>query len=79
MTTIHQRYEVESCPYCHVTHRLTVEIITRRVPGANGSHVRSQIVSVCKYTAGDFLLDVDVQVPPGTVLGRLRAVTLANG
>lgn len=79
MTTTRQRYEVENCPYCNVTHRLTIEIITRRVPGAGASQIRSQVISICKYTAGDFLLDVDVRVPSGSVLGRLRAVTLANG
>lgn len=79
MTTTRQRYEVESCPYCNAPHWLTVEIVTRRAPGAGASHVRRQIVSVCHYTAGDFLLDVDVQVPTGSVLGRVRAVTFASG
>ncbi len=58
---------------------MTVEMAFR-VDGSHGaSRERAEVVSVCKYTGGNFLASLEVDVPAGRRLGRLRAVTLANG
>lgn len=79
MAILRQRYEVPDCPYCHVSHAMTVELALRHVGQGNAGRERAEVQCVCKYTAGAFLASLEVDVPAGRRLGRLRAVTFANG
>ena len=79
MTHIRQRYQVADCPYCHVPHAMTVELAVRNVGAGPAIKERAEVQSVCKYTGGGFLASLEVDIPAGGRLGRLRAVSLANG
>lgn len=70
---------MSECPFCGIAHAMTVELALR-VEGSQGAtRERKEVPSVCKYTGGSFLASLEVDVPAGRRLGRLRAVTLANG
>jgi len=79
MATVRRRYRVVRCPYCNIEHAMTVELMLRRETGLRAHRERAQVVSICKYTGGDFLAAVEVDVPENSRFGRVRAVTLANG
>lgn len=79
MAIFRRRYEVQDCPYCHVTHAMTVELALRHIGHGNAGLERAEVQCVCKFTGGGFLASLEVDVPAGSRLGRLRAVTFANG
>ncbi len=79
MSQVRKRYQVADCPYCHVSHAMTVELVLRNEGQGQASRQRAEVQSVCKYTGGGFLASLEVDVPAGRRLGRLRAVSFANG
>lgn len=79
MAKVRRRYKVAECPYCHISHAMTVELALRTEGTHGATRQRAEVTSVCKYTGGGFLASLEIDVPAGRRLGRLRAVTFANG
>jgi hypothetical protein len=79
MAQLRKRYQIADCPFCHVAHAMTVELVLRNEGQGHAFRERAEVQSVCKYTGGAFMASLEVDVPAGRRLGRVRAVSFANG